>query len=298
MMETWRAGMGRWAEQERGRGLLEEPREEWGPRAPQIFSPLPPTPPGRPHQQRSAEGGRAADPAGLVQRGLPLPGDPPHAVRRLPQGQEGCLPGDSCGVGQIGERGRCSRHPGPAAASRQVGLAVPTLWMRKLRLGRLRDLLQVAGPRSEETPGGRAEAQAQLCSLPSTRRFAQVRQQKGLEPTEGRRGWAGRGDTHPRFRESQALLEARLGWFGPPPSIRGFQRGRVTQNIPSSRDPCLEGDVSTLTWPCLFPSYRATRAARWCARSPVAAGSWRGWLAGVWAVAGPTTSASTPASQV
>lgn len=36
----------------------------------------------------------------------------------------------------------------------KVGLAVPTLWMRKLRLGRLRDLLQVAGPRSEETPGG------------------------------------------------------------------------------------------------------------------------------------------------
>ncbi|XP_054430487.1 transmembrane protease serine 6 isoform X1 [Pteronotus mesoamericanus] len=47
----------------------------------------------RSYQQRSPEGGCAADPAGPVQRGLSLPGDTPHAVCRLPQGQEGRLPG-------------------------------------------------------------------------------------------------------------------------------------------------------------------------------------------------------------
>lgn len=92
----------------------EQPREETGPWAPQILLPLPSTLPGRPHQQRAAEGGRAADPAGPVQRGLPLPGDTPHAVRRLPQRQEGCLPGDSRGVCQGAGRGHGSHHPGPS----------------------------------------------------------------------------------------------------------------------------------------------------------------------------------------
>lgn len=46
-----------------------------------------------------------------------------------------------------------------------------------------------------------------------------------MEPTEWRQSWAGHWDTHSRFRDSQAPLEARLGWFGLPPCIGGFQRG-------------------------------------------------------------------------
>ena len=158
----------------------------------------------RPHQQRPAEGGRAADPAGPVQRGLPLPGDAPHAVRRLPQGQEGRLPGDSRGVGQrAGEtallsspRARPSAHSSLQQPHGKVGLAVPTLWMRKLRVGRLRDWLQIADPRSEETLGARSETQPQLCSLPSERHFAQVTQQRGLDGDHRREAELGRALGH------------------------------------------------------------------------------------------------------
>lgn len=45
-------------------------------------------------------------------------------------------------------------------------------------------------------------------------------------------------------------------------------------------------------------SFRVTLEAPWCAGSPVAAGSWQGWLAGAWAAADPTSSASTLALRV
>lgn len=44
--------------------------------------------------------------------------------------------------------------------------------------------------------------------------------------------------------------------------------------------------------------FRATLEAHWFARSPVAAGSWQGWLAGAWVVADPTSLASTLVSHV
>lgn len=43
---------------------------------------------------------------------------------------------------------------------------------------------------------------------------------------------------------------------------------------------------------------RVTLEAHWFAGSPVAAGSWQGWLAGAWAVADPISLASTPVSHV
>lgn len=138
--------MGRAGEMEGGswvaRGITEGRGDLLGRLRSSHLCPLPPTPPGRPHQQWSTEGGRAADPAGPVQRGLPLPGDAPHAVCWLPQGQEGRLPGEPVG-GAGRASGRCShlRGPGPLLASActsppsQVGMAVPTLQTRTLRLG-------------------------------------------------------------------------------------------------------------------------------------------------------------------
>lgn len=223
-----------------------------GPRAPQIFSPLPSILPGRPYQQRSPESGRAADPAGPVQRGLPLPGDPPHAVCRLPQGQEGCLPGDSRGGWARRGRGRCSHHPGPgppltqaAEASGQGGVGCPHLMVGETEAWEVESLapgcrsqsrrdLRWAGLRPKPSPAP-CPPQGTLPKWPS----------RGLEGAHRREADLGVGDTQPRFHNSQALLEARLSWFGLPPFIRGFQSGcnilALTQNIPGSQDPCLEG---------------------------------------------------------
>lgn len=80
-----------------------------------------------------------------------------------------------------GERAWPSAHSSLQQPHGKVGLAVPTLWVRKLKVGRLRDCLQVADPRSEKTPGARSETQPQLCFLSSERHFAQVTQQRGLD---------------------------------------------------------------------------------------------------------------------
>lgn len=55
----------------------------------------------------------------------------------------------------------------------------------------------------------------------------------------------------------------------------------------------LKGDPHPEPVMSLHFSFRVTLEAHWFARSPVAAGSWQGWLAGAWAVADPTSLAST-----
>ena len=138
---------------------------------------------GRPHQQRFAESRCAADPAGSVQRGLSLPGDAPHAVCRLPEGQEGRLPGDSGGGGggrEEGEGGRVALPPPAAWPSARTGLPrprslpatrswlAPTSLMRKLRLRvgvGWRGLPQVV-PDHKRTVGGRSKAQTRSRPLP------------------------------------------------------------------------------------------------------------------------------------
>lgn len=173
--------------------------------------PLPLTPPGRSHQQWAAEGGRAADPAGPVQRGLSLSGDTPHAVCRLPQGQEGRLPGDSRGAGREGA-GDAHVSPGLAFCSRylaeapgapsKVGLAVPTLQVMQLRLKEVERLAPGDRPPVRRDPlwaGLRLQPNSAPCSLPTARRFAQgdtVERTRRSKPTEeGRGGWS--MGTHP-----------------------------------------------------------------------------------------------------